>query len=321
MNGLIIGGLALLVLLAKRKKKSNTGNNAGGIGRVKYFKAMMEAQREGVPFGSYKPEDLTKEDKLALSYIGTKNGYKQGKKSVENGTEYAVAVWKYLNSKYKQISGIGATNLPYEVYTIVNENGDVIIEEHNYDKERDYQNAIQDVELAAMSNARSCGYWNTILYIASGGKFAWDSKYNGTTVISYGLRDELFGSRDSRGEALLRMSGKKVKESLPNEKKNYRKILNKDGAYIQSFAESLWQNADGADRFDSQEIADGVIEALMSVTSKEDAKDVILDYYYKSFDEQANYDGYIVDENQISDYDTYDDAHRKYYGIMDETFL
>lgn len=267
---LIISGLAAGLLFAcKRKQKQSLD----GIGKVKFYKALSEAQKQGIEFGD-KNYQLTEDQKHALVLIGNRNNYKQSKRSAETGRSYSEAFYRYLNNKYRAIAGIGYIEYPFEEYIVRNDRGDAIIIFHDYDRNRDLKNAI-DLATDFANNPEQYGEFSTYAYIAGGGKFVWESKFvGGTSRVAKGVKDELFGSNKH---------GRMGKELHPEEKKRRRKILAteaKGGQYPEKFAEIL---ASGGD---SIAVRNGVLAALRSVTTPQDAQEILLDMYYSQFERQ-----------------------------------
>lgn len=261
MSTLLLIGAAALLLLAARKQ------SAEPVGKVKFYKALAEAQAAGVEFGATSG-NLTEDEKTALDRVGKRNNYRQSKRSQQMGRSYAEAFYRYLNGKYKQIAGIGEIEYPFTEYIVRNENGDPIVIFHDYDRETDLRNALDAVDDYANS-PELYGEMATYAYIATGGKFVWDSKFvGGTERVAAGVKDELFGSR--RGT-----------EDHAQEKKSRRRILAteaKGGKYPVRFAEVL---AAGGD---SRAVLNGVLSALRTVRTPQEAQDVLLGAYYKQFD-------------------------------------
>lgn len=271
---LIISGIAIGLYLARNKQKTSVD----GVGRVKFYKALAEAQQAGVEFGD-KDRKLSEDELHALSLVGYRNNYKQSRRSAESGRSYSEAFYRYLNNKYRAIAGIGEISYPYKEYVVRNDRGDAVIIFHDYDRKEDLRHAMEDVQ-NYVNNPELYGEMSTYAFIADGGKFVWDSKFvGGTSRVAKGVKDELFGSTKY---------GRFGKEKHPEEKKRRRKILateNKGGQYPEKFAELI--AADG----DSIAVRNGVLAALRSVTSPKDAEDILLDIYYRQFDKQTpNFD-------------------------------
>lgn len=269
MTGLIIlTGLAAGLLLTHKKKH----NSLEGVGRVKFYKALAEAQDEGVEFGD-KKHILSEDEKQALYLIGKRNNYKQSRSSEASGRGYSEAFYRYLNNKYRAIAGIGEIDYPFQEYIVRNERGDAIVIFHDYDRQLDLKNALDIVD-GYTNDPERFGEMATYAYLADGGKFVWESKFSpGKERVARGVKDELFGGSYTYG--------KMGKEAHPEEKKRRRKILATEangGVYPEKFAEQL---AAGGD---SNAVRNGVLAALRSVTSPKDAEDLLLEIYYSQFD-------------------------------------
>lgn len=264
MSTLVIIGAAVLACAIYRKKHKSLD----GVGRVKFYKALAEAQEQGIRFGD-KNHELSDDEKYALSVVGRRNNYKQSRRSVESGRSYPEAFYRYLNNKYKQVAGIGAIVYPYQEYIVRNENGDAVVIFHDYDRETDLRKAIEEVENYAI-DPELYGEMATLAYIADGGKFVWESKFVGGTPVVFGVKDELFGS------------GRTGKEIHPQEKKLRRKTLateEKGGKYPAKFAEVL---AAGGD---SIAVRSGVLTAIREAPTPQDAQEILLGAYYNQFNQ------------------------------------
>ena len=273
MTGLLLIGAFALWFLTKKKDPEQ-------IGKVKFLKAISEAQKCGFKFGTDKTK-FTGREILDLDNIGKSNGYRQTKTSRESGKPYHQAVYDYLNSKFKQIAGIGKIDYPYTPYKIYNENDDLVLEYRDYDPDLDLRKAIDELD-AYVNMPRRYGELATYAFLADGGKFVWESKKTKSgTRTAAGVKDELFGSDRTPAE------------THQYEKKARRKILgspDKGAQYPVKFAESISSNVMIDD---SREVLNGVLDALRSCSTPEDAKKYLLDQYYEQYrveDPQRNED-------------------------------
>lgn len=272
---LVIGGIATLLLL---KKKAGTA----GIGKVKFYKALAEAQQRGVRFGM-DAASLNKKELAVLQNVGVENGYRQSKKSAEAGKPYPLAFYTYLNNKYKAVAGIGKIEYPYKEYVVKNGNGDAIVVFHDYDRKEDLREAMNLADNAGMT-AEEYGYYNTLSYLASGGKFIWKSKYVGGSTaksdrIGLGVEDELFGNRGQKH---------------PEEMKRRRWMLATEkngGVYPEQFAEQLAHYVPTGEG-DSGAVKNGVLQAIRSIGSRKEAEDELLQLYYSQFEVQDSPEEY-----------------------------
>ena len=257
---LITAGFGALVWLSSLSRKKMSG-----VGKVKFYKALSEAQRAGVVFGG-SPNSLSAEDEQALKRIGEQNGYKQSKGSSLSGKSYAKAFYGYLNAKYKQVAGIGAIQYPYTEYVVKNDRGDTVIIFRDFDEQADLKSAVDYVD--EIGDPQTYAYYATLAYIASGGRFVWKSKKIGGQLISRGLEDELYGSTVSHNE----------------ERKKRVQILGsaeKGALYPEQFVHKLWESKGAGD--DDYYIKSGVLDALNSIYTRKAAKDELLSFYYSSF--------------------------------------
>lgn len=266
---------AALLLLNKARKQS-----LSGIGKVKFYKAISEAQEEGITFGLDETA-LNKKELAIMQRVGERNGYKQAKGSKARGHSYAQAFYRYLNNKYKQISGIAAIAYPYKEYVVKDYKGDPIVIFHDYDREQDLKDAIY--ELVPADNdctTETDGYYYTLAYLANGGKFVWKSKtLKDGTVTLYGVEDELYGSHEpgtrGRGKANHKAEYKSKRGVLGSEKSG--------AAYPTKFAEQATSyERDG----DSHDVRNGVLAAIRAVNNRKDAEEILLEDYYERFKTQ-----------------------------------
>lgn len=169
---------------------------------------------------------------------------------------------KYFNQlkrQYNAVSGIGATTLKATMHTVFNKLGDRVIQYYDYGTPQEQlQDAIKYmISTYAANDPFSIGYYGALAYIAHGGKLIWDSKNNSKN----GVRS-IFTSNSS-GERKARIS-----------------YLGKAGISIDALAHKIWEDADGYARgIDDYYITDGVIEAIRTCTSKQQAINTIMDKY------------------------------------------
>lgn len=172
--------------------------------------------------------------------------------------------YNQLRKAYNAISGIGVTNLPYKTYDVYNQRGDLILTHRDYGTKEDmFRDATVYLEESRIGRSFELGFWKTVIAIASGIKFVWDS--NGA---HRGVQQLLFGNKS------------------PLEKKarsSYLSTPSKGGVYPEVFAEKELMNMDGDLYYngfiDEQDFTNGVLEALLTITSKKQAKDLVLESY------------------------------------------
>lgn len=258
-----IGVVAAAAWWLKRKK------GVSGIGRVtkqkrRVFIELSEAQRNGVNFDSTF-EDLTGKQKASLKTLANRFGYKQPSRSTKLYEE------AYYNNLRRQYQAVAGTNLPYNAYYVYNENGDVIIEYHDYGTdEQKLQRAIDYVRdnYITPTDPERLGYYETLIYIASGGKLIWsDKKQNG-------VLEECFGGGKQAGERKARIS--------------YLASRAKGGITPNMLAHRIWESY-GQD-LDDKLIKDGVLQAILTCDSVGTARTWIMNDYVK--DHQLEYNQY-----------------------------
>lgn len=252
MIGLLtIAGIIGMALCKKR--------GVSGIGkpiRVKHkrriYREMEIAQQSSVDF--LKPyTEQSAHAKRAISEL-TKRHNNSSKRVPLTDEKY----FNQLRRSYNAISGIGRTRLPYKESQINNHRGDTILIYRDYGTDSEMMQFANDyvLENYAQRTDFDIGYYETLIYIANGGKFIWDSK-----GVHRGVEKLVFG------------------KNSPSEKKARRSYLateSKGGVYPEVFAESL-KGYYG----DDHEILNGVLDCLREVQSAKQARETIMDIYEK----------------------------------------
>lgn len=167
----------------------------------------------------------------------------------------AEGYFKQLKNQYKKIAG---TTLPYKESKIVNERGDVILIHRDYgDAKTIFQNALIYIEDNYMNNSEQVGYWSTVIYIATGGYFVWETRgqYRGVESL-------LFGKKAT-------------------EEKKARNYIKKSGETPEGFAHNLWEVWDG----NTEDILNGVLEAILTIYKRQQAADMMIDLYIRDHQE------------------------------------
>lgn len=263
---LTIAGIALLAL---RKKRGVSG--IGAVQKRRIYQEISELQR-------YYPHidfTLNYEDQSedAKKQIQTACEKRYNKVYPNRQPLTPERYYKQLKRAYNTISGIGETGLPYRESVVKNNYGDIILIHRDYgtpeQKLRDAIVYIKEQYIEPGTDDYSIGYWGAILAIATGTRFVWRSYKN-----HLGIEDLIFG------------------KSAPTERKiriSYIANKEKGGEYPEQYAESLLQYSLGGD---DREILDGVLEAIRSVESVKQAKDIVLDKYMRD---------HIVEEQRQND--------------------
>lgn len=249
MIGLLTIGLIGLALCKKR--------GVSGIGKpfkVKHkrriYREMEIAQQSNVDF----LQPYTEQSLQAKRAI-----YELTKRHNNSSKRVPITEEKYFNQlrrAYNAISGIGKTRLPYKESQILNHRGDTILIYRDYGTYSEMQQLAKDyvLENYAQRTDFDIGYYETLVYIANGGKFIWDSK-----GVHRGVEKLIFG-KQSPGEKKARRS--------------YLATASKGGVYPEIFAESL-KGYYG----DDHEILNGVLDCIKEVQSTKQAKGTIMDIY------------------------------------------
>lgn len=253
MNVLLIGLLAGAALLLRNK----SNNGISGV-RRNYYKEIAELQRNGVDL-TLRYDELDAKQKAAVSFVSKQSGY------TSKSTRYTLseAFYRSCVSAYKKIAGgVGIVNYPYETYNIRNRRGDVVLEYRDYDEDRDLKRAIDMLPSPGddMIRTDNEAYWATISFIAQGGKFVWKNKYApGSKAKLLSGVEALFGN--SKGERKLYMGICATPE--------------RGGVYWEQWAEMLNLEED---------MRGGVEDAIRSCNTQTQAKEMVLDSYYKQFE-------------------------------------
>lgn len=252
MIGLLTIGLIGLALCKKRR--------VSGIGAAYKRRVYREIER----LQPYVDFDLSYDDQTdkAKKYIDEDSSFvnKQFPKRKPITPE---RYYKQLRRAYRAISGIGATNLPYNTYEVYNHRGDLILQHRDYGTpEQMFQDAIDYILLNNTNDSVEYGFWETVVAIATGKKFVWASK-----GVHRGIEKLIFG------------------KSEPSERKqriSYLASPQKGGMYPEVFAESIIGNSNFANEYmDEQDILNGVLDAFLQIESVKQAKQMILDEYIK----------------------------------------
>lgn len=253
MIGLLtIGAIALLALRKKRGVQ-----NVAGIG-APYKRRIYQELAAITPGADF---NLPYEDQNDnIKRIVQENCNRLNSKYPNRIPITVERYFKQLRRAYNAISGIGETNLPYRESVVRNYRGDVILIHRDYGtQDEQLQDAIFYIEENYTSSDFEIGYWNTLLAIATGQKFVWSSD-----GVHRGLESLVFG-KSAPGERKLRIS--------------YLASPNKGGVYIERFVESI--TGDNWKATDDMELLDGALDAIRTVESVKQAKQIILDTYYK----------------------------------------
>lgn len=253
MIGLLtIAGLVGACALFKKR-----GAPIGKLPKRRIYREVAEAQSFGAEF-LFDYDTQSARVKRSISEMCKLHNRTYPKRTPLTEEKY----YKQLKRAYNAISGIGKTTLPYNESTIRNHRGDIIMLYRDYGTDdKILSDAIDYVieNYACMYNDR-IGYYETLAYIARGGKFVWESK-----GVHRGV-GELLGWISAPAERKLRIS--------------YLASPKKGAIYPEPFAESL-AGYYGNDR----EVLNGVEECLMDVISKQQAIDIIMDIYIRDHNE------------------------------------
>ena len=261
ITALLIGAGALWLLRRKQ--------NIAGIGMAKrkakrrIYSEIEAAQKAGIDLTS--KTGWEKQEKKLAKIMKAHNIVLQGNSDKPEAQ-------RYFNSLRRAYNAIAGTNLPYKTSRVYNENGDVILEYHDYNLQNVLQDAVNWIEAetlpAIAMDGQRLGYFATICAIASGTKFVWTSK-----GVHRGVEKLLFGS------------------SVPAERKlriSYLASPEKGGVYPEAFAHFILERyTDG--NGDDQDITNGVLEALREIQSVGIAQKYCTDMYVEAhtIDEQV----------------------------------
>lgn len=250
MIGLLTIGLIGLALCTKKHGVSGIGKPFKAKHKRRIYREMEMAQQSGVDFLLPYVEQSDRAKHAILELTKRHNG---------SSKRIPITDEKYFNQlrrAYNAISGIGRTRLPYKESQINNHRGDTILIYRDYGTNSEMQQFANDyvLENYAQRTEFDIGYYETLIYIANGGKFIWDSK-----GVHRGVEKLVFG-KNSPGEKKARRS--------------YLATASKGGVYPEIFAEGL-RGYYG----DDQEILNGVLECLREVQSAKQARETIMDIY------------------------------------------
>lgn len=282
ITAIILGAIALGIMGAARQQS--------GVGAVKakrrIFTEMAAVQQAGINL-SDKFTDLTSAQVKQLEALVRQFHFTGSTRSSKTVAEQ---FYNSIRRMYNAISGIGSTKLPArDVSYIFNDRGDQIMQYIDYGtQEQIFEDAkawFYDALVATGQN----GFYATIYYIATGGKFRWDDNKRNGEVVSMGVKNSILSVRgDAAAERKMRIS-----------------YLKKDGSTPDQFAHSVWESGDGSG--DLSYIRDGVLDALLQFVSVGQCQQYILENYYSSLEQQD----YVPEE-------IYSDADRsEWEEIMD----
>lgn len=225
------------------------------------FAEIADAQKAGIDFNEpYNPQQSGILNRLAERY-----NFNKALTTRKDGSWYdnAEQYFDTLRRTLKAISGVGATDLPYQQSEVRNENGDVIVTYRDYGtpKQR-LQDAIYAVEEMSLTDERAA-MWHALAYIAGGGKLVWKNKKVGGQLIGRGVEDIL---RGSEGERKQRIS--------------YLGTPAKGALTLDQLAHRLWESSEM--KTDIGVIYDGIEQAILNCTSRKQAQDEVYTIYYKA---------------------------------------
>lgn len=252
MIGLLTIGLIGLALCTKKRSVSGVGKPLKVTHKRRIYREMEVAQQSDVDFlAPY--EDQSTRAKNAITLLRKRHN-ESSKRIPLTDEKY----FKQLRRAYNAIAGIGETKMPYKESTIKNHRGDTILIYRDYGTDSEIQQNANEyvLENYAQMTEEAIGYYETLVYIANGGKFIWDSK-----GVHRGVEDLVFG-KTSPGEKKARRS--------------YLATASKGGIYPEPFAESLMGYYG-----DDHVILNGVLDCLREVDSRSNAQKMIMDIYEK----------------------------------------
>lgn len=254
ITALLIGAGALFLL--------HHNKSVSGIGMAKrkskrrIYAEIEDAQKAGIDFTD--KTGWQKNEKKLAKIMKAHN-------IVLHGNSDKPEAQRYFNSLRRAYNAIAGTNLPYKTSRVYNENGDVILEYHDYNLQNILQDAVNWVEAetlpAVAMDGQRLGYFATICAIASGTKFVWTNK-----GVHRGVEKLVFGA------------------SAPSERKariSYLASPEKGGVYPETFAHYVWENYTHTEG-DDQDITNGVLEALREIQSVGQAQKYCTDMYVEA---------------------------------------
>ncbi len=256
--GAVIAGAYFIIsaIFGYKKRKLEEQRATEGIGATKpkrrIWQEIEAAQNQGIDLTD--PNGWQGKEKILLRMS-------QGKLSKSNSSKSdEERYFGQLRRAYKSIAGTG---LPYNQSVVRNEYGDVILVYNDYHLDKLPQIAADWCEQVAKENANDpegYGYWATVAAIAKGKKFVWASKGE-----HRGIEKLIFG------------------HSAPAERKqriSYLASPEKGGSYPEKWAHHLWEANDSQQ--DDQMITDGVLTALLDITSVGHAQQMCIDQYLQA---------------------------------------
>lgn len=273
---LLVGGLATVILGSALAKM----HMVSGVGAVRkkrrIYHEIADVQKAGIDIStSWLYLDSTDRDKV--TDIGRKYGYKQPSSSTK---AYGEAYYSTLQRAYKQISGIGETDLPKKKSVIRNDRGDIIMEYFDYGTpEQQMADAMAwwtDHARYAVGDDEAFGYDMTVYDIANGVKFLWSGKRdkNGYQV-KRGILEEIFGGTGKFDLTTRANAERKARVSYLGSEKS--------GALSpEAEAHNVYQYAHSYFDFDYSAVKNGVLEAFRMIQSPKQAKQIIWEEYIKA---------------------------------------
>lgn len=270
---LLVGGLATVILGSALAKM----HLAAGVGAVRkkrrIYREIADVQKAGIDIStSWLYLDSTDRDKV--TDIGQKYGWKQPSSSTK---AYGEAYYSTLQRAYKQISGIGETDLPQKKSVIRNDRGDIIMEYFDYGTpEQQMADALTwwtDPARYGVGDDMTYGYEQTLYDIAKGVKFLWSGKRdkNGYQV-KRGILEEIFGGTGKFDLTARGTAERKARVSYLGSEKS--------GALSpEAEAHNIWQSHSS---YDYSTVKDGVLEAFRTIHSPKQAKEIIWNEYIQA---------------------------------------
>lgn len=256
-NTILWAGVAAAALLLLKKK-------ASGVGAINQFKAISMAQDRGVDM-TKEVADLSTREKQELDGLARQLGMKATPAMAKNGLTVGEALYKRLRTQYKKI--VAVSGLEDQLYTarpVTDGNGNVVLIYRDYDDSPALRSFISSVTFRTdegKGQTSDEAFWATLVYLAAGGKIVWSDKNGG------GLKEEVFATRgNAAGERKLYLSILAKKE--------------KGGKTILQLAHEFGQAGD------DMAMRDGIIEALRTVTSAAQARDILKEYAERNIREQ-----------------------------------
>lgn len=263
LQGIIIGIIALAALKGRKQKGVGSVKNLYGEKRKPrkkrtIFMEIADAQKAGIDFNEpYNPQQSAILNRLAERY-----NFNKALTTRKDGSWYdnAEQYFDTLRRTLKAISGVGATDLPYQQSEVKNGNGDVVIIYRDYGTpEQQLQDAIAYIEELPLTDERAAKL-RTLAYIAGGGKLVWKNKKIGGQLIGRGVEDILHSSEGERRERI-----------------SYLGTPAKGALTLDQLAHRLWESS-GMETDDGV-IYDGVELAVLNCTSRKQALEEVMLFY------------------------------------------